>query len=189
MSGQECGVEDAGDGEAYRRVGEQRTKPSSARDAGAYGRSGMASQPSSATTWKIMKRGIPRCDLSVLKLKIDASLRGGASGPVLLPRRAILMLHTASYQSGALPAYRTRASSWTSDVIIVSESSAAMTLRVRTERCALVRGRSSAAHNDTLRYADVWPISVHTEEISSDQRVSNPRLVTNHRDHLSVPRR
>ena len=100
MSGQECGVEDAGDGEAYRRVGEQRTKPSSARDAGAYGRSGTASQPSSATTWKIMKRGIPRCDLSVLKLKIDASLRGGASGPVLLPRRAILMLHTASYQSG-----------------------------------------------------------------------------------------
>jgi hypothetical protein len=27
------------------------------------------------------------------------------------------------------------------------------------------------------------------EEISSDQWVSNPRLVTNHRDHFSVPRR
>jgi hypothetical protein len=31
--------------------------------------------------------------------------------------------------------------------------------------------------------------SAFTEEISSEQGVSNPRLVTNHRDHLSVPRR
>jgi hypothetical protein len=39
-------------------------------------------------------------------------------------------------------------------VIIVSEASAEATLRVRTERCAPVRSRSSAAHNDTLRYGD-----------------------------------
>jgi hypothetical protein len=48
-------------------------------------------------------------------------------------------------------------------VIIVSESSAEVTLRVRTERYAPLRSRCSAAHNDTLRYADARPISVHTE--------------------------
>ena len=50
-------------------------------------------------------------------------------------------------------------------VIIVSKSSAEVTLRVRTERCAPVRCRSSAARNDTSRYADARRISVHTEEI------------------------
>jgi hypothetical protein len=49
-------------------------------------------------------------------------------------------------------------------VIIVSESPAEVTLRVRTERCAPMRSCSSAAPNDTLRSADARPISVHTEE-------------------------
>ncbi len=56
-------------------------------------------------------------------------------------------------------------------VIIVSESSAKVTLRVRTERCAPVRSRGSAALNDTLRYADARPISVHTGVLA---RISVP---------------
>jgi hypothetical protein len=72
-------------------------------------------------------------------------------------------------------------------VIIVSESSAKVTLRVRTERCAPVRSRSSAAHNDTLRYADARPISVHTEEVTGSNPVS-PTLFTQVRELFSVVR-
>lgn len=74
-------------------------------------------------------------------------------------------------------------------MIIVSESSAKATLLGRTDRYTPARHRSSAPRDDALKYADARPISVHTEEISSDQWVSNLRLVTNHRDHLSVLRR
>jgi hypothetical protein len=51
-------------------------------------------------------------------------------------------------------------------VIIVSEPSAQVARRVRTERSAPVRSRSSAAHNDTPRYADARPISVHPEVLA-----------------------
>jgi hypothetical protein len=54
-------VEGAGDGEGRRLVGGAVDKPSSASDAGAYDRSGTASQSSSATTWKIMNVGLPGC--------------------------------------------------------------------------------------------------------------------------------
>jgi hypothetical protein len=56
-------------------------------------------------------------------------------------------------------------------VIIVSEPSAEAPPRVRIERSSPARSRSSAAHNDTPRHTDAWPISVHTEEISGDQWV------------------
>jgi hypothetical protein len=58
------------------------------------------------------------------------------------------------------------------NMIIVSESSAEVTLRVRTERCATVRSRSSAAHNDTPRHADAQRISVHTEEVNDSRPVN-----------------
>jgi hypothetical protein len=57
-------------------------------------------------------------------------------------------------------------------VIIVSESSAEVTLRVRTERFAPVRSHSSAARIDTLRYAGARPISVHTEVLGAGPRLS-----------------
>jgi hypothetical protein len=44
-------------------------------------------------------------------------------------------------------------------------------------------------HTTTLLATRMYGESAFTEEISSEQGVSNPRLVTNHRDHLSVPRR
>jgi hypothetical protein len=75
------------------------------------------------------------------------------------------------------------------EVIIVSGSSAEAVRPNRTHRSPLTYNRSSTERNDTPRHANVRPISVHTEEISSDQWFSNLRLVTNHRDHLSVPRR
>jgi hypothetical protein len=53
-----------------------------------------------------------------------------------------------------------------SSVIIVSEPSAEVARRVRTGRSAPVRSRSSAAYNDTPRYADARPISVHTEVLT-----------------------
>jgi hypothetical protein len=52
-------------------------------------------------------------------------------------------------------------------VIIVSEPSAGVTRRVLTERSVPVRSRSSAAHNDTLRYSDARPISVHTKVLAA----------------------
>jgi hypothetical protein len=52
-------------------------------------------------------------------------------------------------------------------VIIVSEPSAEVTRRVLTERSVPVRSRSSAAHNDTLRYSDARPISVHTKVLAA----------------------
>jgi hypothetical protein len=51
-------------------------------------------------------------------------------------------------------------------VIIVSESSAEVTLRVRMEGRAPVRSRGSPAHNNTLRYKDSRRISVHTEVLA-----------------------
>jgi hypothetical protein len=56
-------------------------------------------------------------------------------------------------------------------LIIVSESSAEVTQLVRTRRYTPVGCRSSAAHHDIRKYANVQRISVHTEEISSDQWV------------------
>lgn len=58
-------------------------------------------------------------------------------------------------------------------VIIVSELSAKVARQARTWQSTPVRSRSSAAHNDILRYADARPISVHAEvlawiSISSD---------------------
>jgi hypothetical protein len=55
-------------------------------------------------------------------------------------------------------------------VIIVSETSAEVTPRVRTERSAPVRNRSSATHNHTTRHADARPISVHTEVLAGSKR-------------------
>jgi hypothetical protein len=47
-------------------------------------------------------------------------------------------------------------------MIIISEPSAEATRPVRTSRYTSARLRSSTARNDTLRCADVRPISVHT---------------------------
>lgn len=66
-------------------------------------------------------------------------------------------------------------------MIIVSESSAEVTLRVRTERCATVRSRSSAAHNDSPGHADAQPISVHTNAPGARLRPWDvPRIVLRH---------
>jgi hypothetical protein len=51
-------------------------------------------------------------------------------------------------------------------MIIVSEPSAKATQPVRTGRYTPTRRRSSAACNNTPRYADGRPISVHTEEVN-----------------------
>jgi hypothetical protein len=51
-------------------------------------------------------------------------------------------------------------------VIIVSEPSANATRRVRTGRFTPARTTSSAARNNTARYAGAPPISVHTEALS-----------------------
>ena len=51
-------------------------------------------------------------------------------------------------------------------MIIVSESSAKATQPVRTGRYTPARLRSSAAPSNTPRYADVLPISVHTEVLT-----------------------
>jgi hypothetical protein len=58
------------------------------------------------------------------------------------------------------------------NMIIVSESSAEATLLVRTGCYTTARLRSSAAPNDTQRYADIRPISVHTEEVTGSIPVS-----------------
>jgi hypothetical protein len=55
---------------------------------------------------------------------------------------------------------------WDSQLIIVSESSAEATRRVRTGRYTLAHSRSSAAQNDTPRYREAREISVHTEVLS-----------------------
>ena len=52
------------------------------------------------------------------------------------------------------------------NMIIISEPSANMTQPVRTSRYTPARCRSSAARNDTPRYADARSISVHTEEVN-----------------------
>jgi hypothetical protein len=51
--------------------------------------------------------------------------------------------------------------------------SAEVARRSCVDRCALVRSRSSAAHNDTHRYAEAWPISIHTEE-HNQFKINNP---------------
>jgi hypothetical protein len=51
-------------------------------------------------------------------------------------------------------------------VIIVSESSAEATRRVRTGRYTPADSRSSAARNETPWYAEARPISVHTEVLA-----------------------
>jgi hypothetical protein len=62
-------------------------------------------------------------------------------------------------------------------MIIVSESSAKATQPVRTGRYTPARLRSSAAPSNTPRYADVLPISVHTEEVTGSIPVS-PTTIT-----------
>jgi hypothetical protein len=58
------------------------------------------------------------------------------------------------------------------NMIIVSEPSAEATQPVHTSRYTPARRRSSAARNDTLRYADAQRISVHTEEVTGSIPVS-----------------
>jgi hypothetical protein len=55
-------------------------------------------------------------------------------------------------------------------VIIVSESSAEATRRVRAGRSTPVHSRSSAAHNDTSSHSDARRISVHTEVLAGLKR-------------------
>jgi hypothetical protein len=69
-------------------------------------------------------------------------------------------------------------SNWSFSVIIVSEPSAEATRPVSTGRYIPVRSRSSAAHNDTPRYADVRRIRVHTEEVTGSIPVSPTSTVT-----------
>ncbi len=58
------------------------------------------------------------------------------------------------------------------NMIIVSESSAEAAQPERTDRYTPACRRSSAARNDTPRYADVRSISVHTEEVTGSIPVS-----------------
>src|SRR5437763_1866939 len=62
------------------------------------------------------------------------------------------------------------------NMIIISESSAEATQPERTGRYTPARRRSSAPRNDTPRYANAWPISVHTEEVTGSIRVSPTHL-------------
>ena len=57
-------------------------------------------------------------------------------------------------------------------VIIISESSAEATLLVRTGHYTTARFHSSAAPNNTRRYADAQPISVHTQEVTVRSRTA-----------------
>jgi hypothetical protein len=59
------------------------------------------------------------------------------------------------------------------NMIVVSESSAEVTQLGRTRRYTPAGCRSSAARNDTPRYADARPISVHTEEHNLS-KINNP---------------
>jgi hypothetical protein len=67
------------------------------------------------------------------------------------------------------------------NMIIVSEPSAEATQPVRMGRYAPARRRSSAACNDTLRYAVARPISVHTEEVAGSIPVSPTTIIPGHR--------
>jgi hypothetical protein len=73
------------------------------------------------------------------------------------------------------------ASQMTPNMIIISEPSPEATQPVRTGRYTPARRRSSAACNDTPRYADGRPISVHIEEntrseIKTIRASGGPRL-------------
>lgn len=54
-------------------------------------------------------------------------------------------------------------------MIIISESSADVTQPVRMGRHTAACSRSSAAHDDTQKYTDARPISVHTEEVTKSK--------------------
>jgi hypothetical protein len=57
-------------------------------------------------------------------------------------------------------------------MIIVSDSSADATQPARIGRYTAACSRSSATHDDTHRYTDARPISVHTKEVTSSIPVS-----------------
>lgn len=62
--------------------------------------------------------------------------------------------------------YRAQPSRLATNMIIISESSAEATQPLRTGRYPPTRRHSSAACNDTARYANIRPISVHTEVLA-----------------------
>ncbi len=138
------------------------------------------------TCWRSpTSRGPLSQDLAVLDLRAQPVRchpnRGDTARPRSLGRRTrqtIAVRQAAPFhsphnpeadQSGAPGRQRQepatgRSSRLAFNMIIVSEPSAEATRRVRTERCAPARSRSSAVHNNTPGYADARPISVHTEE-------------------------
>lgn len=68
---------------------------------------------------------------------------------------------------------RTQPSRLALNMITVSEPSAEVSQPVRTGRYTPARRRTSAARDDTPRYADARPIRVHTEE-RNRFKINNP---------------